>query len=148
MERIFNTVLELENFAKELVEFALKNRDESKAFFVRLRGELGAGKTTLSKAVGKYLGVEENIQSPTFVLQKFYKTKHDIFSELVHIDAYRIDDIKEAKILNIEEIAKKSNTLVLIEWPEKIESSIPKVGVEVLLEHVGESQRKLTLKLL
>lgn len=147
MEKTFNTTKETEDFAKDFIDFALQNKNPEEAFFVRIQGDLGAGKTTFCKAVGKCLGVKENMQSPTFVLEKFYKTNHETFKTLIHIDAYRIEEIEEARILALTEIEKDKSTLVLIEWPEKIEGIVPKIGANMNIEHVDNTTRKITLNM-
>lgn len=146
MKRVFNSEAKFESFAAEFVDFALKNREKNQAFFVRLQGDLGAGKTFFSQATGKFLGVKDSMQSPTFVLQKFYKTSHDIFKTLVHIDAYRLEKPEEAKILNLEKIQKDEHTLVLIEWSERIEQFIPKTGAVMIIEHTSPTSRTIELK--
>ncbi|HYC34432.1 MAG TPA: tRNA (adenosine(37)-N6)-threonylcarbamoyltransferase complex ATPase subunit type 1 TsaE [Candidatus Paceibacterota bacterium] len=147
MEKTLNRSSEMEEFAKDVLDFALEKKEKNEAFFIRLQGDLGAGKTTFCKAVGKHLGVTENMQSPTFVLQKIYKTKHNTFKTLIHIDAYRIEKIEEAHILALSEIEKDENALVLIEWPEKIEELIPKIGAVIDFEHIDNTTRKVTLKM-
>ncbi len=145
MTKILNSVSQLNELAKELIDSALKRKEKTEGFFIYLKGDLGAGKTTLTKAIGLELGVIENMSSPTFVLQKNYKTKHNIFSTLVHIDAYRIEQHEEANILKIPSLIKSADTLVVIEWPERLDGLLPKRGIEVHIEHEGELQRKVTI---
>jgi tRNA threonylcarbamoyladenosine biosynthesis protein TsaE len=147
MEKTLNSRAESEKFAGELLDFIRKHHDPKKAFFVRFIGDLGVGKTFLIQAIGKLLGVKENMQSPTFVLQKFYKTTDPEFKRLIHIDAYRIEKIEEADILNLDGIEADEFALVFIEWSEKIEEKIPKNGCTVAIEHLGDTNRKLTLSL-
>jgi tRNA threonylcarbamoyladenosine biosynthesis protein TsaE len=96
-----------------------RNNILNTAEVVGLSGNLGSGKTTFTKYIGEILGVAETIQSPTFVLQKIYNTKHPVFKKIVHMDFYRIDNSEELKILKLEDLVSDPNNLVLIEWPEK-----------------------------
>ncbi len=105
------------------------------ATIVGLSGDLGAGKTTLVQAIGKSLGVVETITSPTFVIAKYYDTSDTRFTKLIHIDAYRIEDPKELEVLGWEHMQKEPNTLIVIEWPEKVEEILPKETRRFLISH-------------
>lgn len=146
MERVLKSTEELDGFAKEFVDFAKRNHKEDEALFVRLSGDLGAGKTTFVKTVARIFGVSEQVTSPTFVLQKFYKTTDSIFHTLVHIDAYRIESEKEAQIFKLDIIKENLNTIIFVEWPERIETSLPKSGIEICIEHIDPFTRKFILK--
>jgi tRNA threonylcarbamoyladenosine biosynthesis protein TsaE len=106
------------------------------------RGQMGAGKTTLSKELLKQLGVAENVQSPTFSLVNEYQTKSGKI--VYHFDLYRLKNIQEAVAIGIEEYLD-SGHICLIEWPEQAEElwDFPHVNVEI--EAINETQRKLTL---
>lgn len=94
-----------------------------------LIGDLGSGKTTFTKALGKALGVKNTITSPTFVLMQEYQTNKlsKIKSPLwlYHLDLYRSKDFKEIKTLGIEEIWNRPETITVIEWADKITSHLP-----------------------
>src|SRR4051812_21038937 len=90
------------------------------ATVIALQGDLGSGKTTFAQFFGKHLGVKETIASPTFLIQKNYKTWNPFFKELIHIDAYRIEAPKELSILHFEETLSDPAKIILIEWPEKV----------------------------
>ncbi len=128
---IAKSIADTRKFAKDLIEILSKNKTD-KAVILDLVGDLGAGKTTLVQMMGRELGVKETIQSPTFVLMKSYKTKHSIFKNLIHIDAYRIEHIEEVKILNLEKIFSDKDNLVCIEWAEKIREVVPENSVKVV----------------
>lgn len=115
-----------------------------KACVVGLSGDLGVGKTTFSKCVANSLGVSDVVSSPTFAIQKQYKTQHSVFREFIHIDAYRIEDIKEVETLRFKEIFLKPNTLVFIEWPEKITEVLPKEAIVLSFESFDEYTRKIS----
>lgn len=78
---------------------------------VLLEGELGAGKTTLTRGIGEGLGAKGTVQSPTFVLARTHKTEKG--PRLVHVDAYRLASALELDDLDID----FENSIVVIEWP-------------------------------
>ena len=95
------------------------------ATILGLQGELGAGKTTLVQAMAKQLGVKDTVVSPTFVIAKYYQTIDTRFGTLVHIDAYRIESPDELGPLNFDVLLSTPNTLIIIEWPERIRGALP-----------------------
>lgn len=106
-------------------------------------GNLGAGKTTFIKAICKQLDVKENISSPTFSIINQYTTgKGSVF----HIDLYRIKDVEEAIDAGVEECIY-SGEMCFIEWPEKVFTILPDNTVNVFLEPINNSKRKLVYKL-
>lgn len=134
----------LKQIAKEIIdEISLIKKD--KASLVVLSGELGAGKTALSKEIAKYLGIKEKIISPTFVIMKIYKTKNKNFKKLIHIDAYRLNKDSELAILGWEEIMKDKNNIVLVEWPENVPecTTSPLCSIEII--HINEDTRNLKI---
>ncbi len=84
-----------------------------------LDGPLGAGKTSLVKGIGKGLGINEPITSPTFALAHHYLTGT---RALLHLDLYRLEDETAANALFIEEeeISNELNGLIVIEWPSRL----------------------------
>jgi tRNA threonylcarbamoyladenosine biosynthesis protein TsaE len=108
------------------------------ATVVGLTGELGAGKTTLAQAVAKSLAVADNVQSPTFVVMKTYGTNTGSFTKFVHMDAYRIDSLDELAPLRFPDILQEPNTLVLIEWPERIKEALPTDTLHISIDHDGD----------
>lgn len=131
------TLADLPVVAKEMIE-SLQGAPRVWLF----RGQMGAGKTTLSKEILLQLGVGQNVQSPTFSLVNEYQTKT---GEIIyHFDLYRLKNIQEALAIGIEEYLDSGN-YCLIEWPEQAEElwDFPHVNVEI--EATNEVQRKLTL---
>ncbi|MES2223739.1 MAG: tRNA (adenosine(37)-N6)-threonylcarbamoyltransferase complex ATPase subunit type 1 TsaE [Patescibacteria group bacterium] len=131
-------------FAKELIVKISKNTSD-RAVVLDLKGDLGAGKTTLVQMIGRELGVTETMQSPTFVIMKSYKTTNPRFKTLVHIDAYRIEQIDEVKILRLEEVFAESTNLVCIEWADKVREIMPNwtVKIECTLLENDEHQYRI-----
>ncbi|MEI6508122.1 MAG: tRNA (adenosine(37)-N6)-threonylcarbamoyltransferase complex ATPase subunit type 1 TsaE [Bacteroidota bacterium] len=102
-------------------------------------GEMGAGKTTLIKAICKTLGVEDEVSSPTFSLVNEYKTNDG--KTIYHFDFYRIKNIEEVYDIGYEDYFY-SNNICLIEWPEKIEELF--VGEDVFrikIDKMNEEKR-------
>jgi tRNA threonylcarbamoyladenosine biosynthesis protein TsaE len=136
------TLEDINLLAKTLVEkLALKRKNTATIVF--FDGDLGAGKTTFVQSVAKILGVSEKVISPTFILKKIYDTSHPTFKKLVHIDAYRFNEPQEARVLRLEEDIKDAETLIMIEWPEKM--SYVSHDAEVSLEVLDETTRAITI---
>src|SRR5215469_18156485 len=104
---------------------------------VALKGELGAGKTTLARAILRALGVEGEVPSPSFTLVQEYETTR---LKVLHCDLYRIAGAAELAELGIEDALRES--AVLIEWPERAKSHIPENALWVEMEISGETARR------
>ncbi len=86
---------------------------------VLLSGELGAGKTTLAKAIAAALGVRETITSPTFTLMNVYTTNHPHISTLMHMDTYRMERVEELAEIGVNTYMGEPSTVCIVEWPER-----------------------------
>lgn len=140
---------ELENIAENLVNNLPKERDG--AGVIALYGDLGSGKTTFTKEIANYFEIKETITSPTFVILKRFEINPEFskgtgFKNLIHIDTYRLDLAEELHRLGFEEILNDKNNLVVIEWPEIIEGSLPKETIRVYFSFIDESTRELEIK--
>jgi tRNA threonylcarbamoyladenosine biosynthesis protein TsaE len=113
---------------------------EHGATIVALEGNLGAGKTTVTKSIAALLGVQETVVSPTFVIAKFYPTVHDTFETLVHVDAYRIESLDELGPLGWEKLLQQPKTLIIVEWPEKIAGALPDNTHHFIITHSGDQR--------
>lgn len=140
MEFISKSEKETGQFAEKLAKQA--SRGEIFALF----GDLGSGKTTFSKYFGKSLGVKEEITSPTFVILKRYKTKKNRIKSLIHIDCYRLQDEKDLESTGFTEYLSDPNAVFLVEWPEKIWSSVKKRAKKIKFTFVSENERKIELE--
>lgn len=109
---------------------------------VALRGEMGAGKTTLVGAILARLGSDDTVTSPTFALVNQYRTKERRC--VYHFDFYRIDRIEEAYDFGYEEYFY-SGELCLVEWPEKIEELLPADTATVRIRVDGPTQRTIEI---
>ena len=106
-------------------------------------GEMGAGKTTLIKAICRQKGVLDEVSSPTFSIVNEYLTEAD--ETLYHFDFYRLEKQEEALDIGLEEYLYSGN-LCMLEWPEKIEGLLPQQFLRIdLAEHADRSRSiKLT----
>ncbi len=100
-----------------------------------LIGDMGSGKTTFTKELGKNLGIKNTITSPTFVLMQEYKTgiknKKNAPLWLYHLDLYRSKNFEEIKALGVEEIWDRPETITVIEWADKITENLPKNSIKI-----------------
>ncbi|HYR09420.1 MAG TPA: tRNA (adenosine(37)-N6)-threonylcarbamoyltransferase complex ATPase subunit type 1 TsaE [Longimicrobium sp.] len=102
---------------------------------IALRGDLGAGKSTLARAVAHGAGVAGDVPSPTFNLVFRYDTPRGI--QLQHLDLYRLEDPDEVWELGWQELGAPDE-LVLIEWPERAEALLPEPRWEVEIADEGD----------
>jgi len=110
---------------------------------VLLRGDLGAGKTTLVKgiAAGFEAAEEEDVTSPTFTLVHEYRGPR---ANLYHIDLYRVDTQRELETLGLDDL-RAEGSILLIEWGEKFARFIRERDVEISLERDGENGRRICI---
>lgn len=110
---------------------------------VVLRGELGSGKTTLVKGIAEafHAASEEDVTSPTFTLVHEYRSPR---VNVYHIDLYRVDTQRELETLGLDDLIAE-NSVLLIEWGEKFPRFERERDVEIVLERVGESERRIRI---
>jgi tRNA threonylcarbamoyladenosine biosynthesis protein TsaE len=107
-------------------------------------GEMGAGKTTLIKALCKELGVTDEVSSPTYSLVNEYRTSNG--KVVYHFDFYRINSIEEAYDMGYEDYFYSGNTC-LIEWPQRIEKLLEGEDVlKIIIEKTGELERSIRVE--
>ncbi len=144
MKYISKSLAETEQIAKDYIEKNFKPTGAG-ALVVALQGDLGSGKTAFTKLVLKLLGMEENVTSPTFVIEKIYKIKHPEFEELVHIDAYRLTGVHELKTIGWDELIKDPKKIILVEWPEMIPDAFDGVEKRILFDFISENERGIEI---
>ena len=112
---------------------------------VVLRGEVGAGKTTLVKGIAAALGAagEEDVTSPTFTLVHEYAGPK---VRLYHLDLYRLETERELESLGIDEMAAQPDALVLVEWGERFESIASRADAEIAMEHGEDDERAMLVR--
>lgn len=116
---------ELEDIAKKVIELSSDSK------IILLEGELGSGKTALTKFICKLLHVKDEVSSPTFSLVNEYQTENG--ETIYHFDLYRLNSIEEAIDIGCEEYFNSGN-LCLIEWPKLAMGLIPEERVQIAIE--------------
>jgi tRNA threonylcarbamoyladenosine biosynthesis protein TsaE len=132
---IYN-ITDLEEIAKKIIRQA-----GDKTIWI-FEGKMGAGKTTLIKAICKESGVSGIVQSPTFSIVNEYHTTGG--ETIYHFDFYRLKQASEALDFGIEEYFDSGN-ICLLEWAEKIESLLPENCYTIRIEVIDENSRNLSL---
>jgi tRNA threonylcarbamoyladenosine biosynthesis protein TsaE len=144
---------------QKLGEDLARELNESK--IICLSGDLGSGKTTFAQGLLKGLGTEGPYTSPTFLVIKYYKkeilnSKFEILNksktqkpklktfDIYHIDAYRVNS-KDVLDLGWEEIILKPESIVIIEWADRICDIIPSSAIWIKFKWKGENEREITL---
>ena len=109
---------------------------------IALNGELGAGKTQLTRAIAEGLNVVNPalVNSPTFVLIQEYPARLPIY----HFDAYRLKNPAEFESLGTDEYFQ-SGGVCIVEWAEKVTSSLPDDRLEITIDIIGPTARRLTI---
>lgn len=108
---------------------------------ILLQGELGAGKTTMSKGIAKGLGITDEIVSPTFTLMNVYED-----GKLVHIDTYRLEDENGLIEIGVEDYLGQPETITIVEWPEKIADLLAdKKTIEISIVKQDDNSREISI---
>lgn len=124
---------EIDSIAKEVIA-ALGNYK-----LVRLIGEMGAGKTTLIKSICKQLGVEEEVNSPTFAIVNEYKGS---VADVFHFDFYRVNTLQEAIDLGLDEYLY-SDHYVFMEWPQLVDEYLPDEVATINIKEINDGLREV-----
>jgi tRNA threonylcarbamoyladenosine biosynthesis protein TsaE len=113
---------------------------------VLLSGELGSGKTTLTKGIVSGLGAatEQEVTSPTFTLVHVYGDSQRSLGKVYHVDLYRIENFHDFETLGIEDVFEKPGVLI-VEWAERFPLRSPWPQIRVRLEHLEGDRRRLTV---
>lgn len=120
-----------------------------KSEVIALEGDIGSGKTTLLKGLAKGLGIKDVVNSPTFNILKRYDIKPSTeqgtgkLKYFYHIDAYRLNSEKELQSLGWEEIRKDENSIIAIEWAEKIKNILPSNNIKIKFKNIDERTRQI-----
>ena len=131
------------NFTLDTIEDVAKDLlDQLDSKTVLFYGEMGAGKTTLIRALVKALGGTSEASSPTFSLINEYQVKDDL---VYHFDFYRLDSAEEALDIGIDDYFS-SGHYIFIEWPDKIDVLLPEMSVKIYIKIVDNRSRALDLE--
>ena len=135
MEKVFTTLscAQTQKFAEK---FAGQIKKQKKSFVIGLQGDLGSGKTTFVQGFAKGLGVKQKVLSPTFVIMKRYGVLH-------HIDCYRLENSKELLDLGWDKIMSGPQSIVLLEWPERVKDILPPEIIMVRFKTIGQNKREI-----
>lgn len=113
---------------------------------IALYGDLGAGKTVFAQGLAKGLGIKRRILSPTFVFMRSYPVKKKGREvTFYHIDLYRGENPQDFEALGLGDIFDE-NSIVVLEWPEKIQKILPKSRIDVTLNVISPTKRKISIK--
>ena len=134
-----------EGFLKSISELP----PSENATVVGLSGDLGSGKTAFTKCIAAALGIGETVTSPTFILEKVSIIPRgsfvgERFTKLIHIDAYRLESSEEMKALDWRSLLLDEHNLILLEWPEKVETALPKDMIKLSFEYETEGVRNIS----
>jgi tRNA threonylcarbamoyladenosine biosynthesis protein TsaE len=130
------SVSDLHPAASEIINFSANSR------IFLFYGEMGAGKTTLIKALCEYLGTTDPVTSPTFsIVNEYIGTKNKIY----HFDFYRLKNQTEALDMGYEEYFY-SGAYCFIEWPEKIPDLLPENYIAININVTGENSRQIIIE--
>lgn len=108
---------------------------------VAYRGDLGAGKTTMTRGIAVGMGLEDDVTSPTFALVNEYRGSR---LSLCHFDMYRIASPEDLETTGFFDYMD-GDTVLAVEWSENIEEALPPGTVFITLERTGDSTRKITI---
>jgi len=137
---LFVSIDELGKFAEEFWAFS-KGR---KVF--AFHGEMGAGKTTIISALCHYKGVEDVPGSPTFsIINEYSYCEDGRPKKIFHIDLYRLKDEQEVVQAGVEDCIY-SESICMVEWPEKAPGLFDEQAVHVFIQPVSDSERKVELR--
>ncbi len=146
-EIITNSPEETQSLASSVaLALSAKKGVRGTATIVALQGNLGAGKTVFVKGIAKSLGIEDDVTSPTFVIEKLYELPENAsWNKLIHIDAYRLEGEDELNTIDWNNIATDPNNLIMIEWPEQVGLGVPERAVWIEFGVVDEKTRKIKM---
>lgn len=116
---------------------------------ILLQGEMGAGKTTMTKGIAKGLGITDEIVSPTFTLMNVYnvvKSQKSNVKSLIHIDTYRLESEDNLIEIGVEDYLGQADTITIIEWPEKITTLLKnKKTIEISIVKQDNNSREISI---
>ena len=127
-----NNVDEIIKLGEKIGELAFPN------MLITMNGDLGAGKTTMTKGIAKGLGIEKVVNSPTFTIMKIYEGRLNLY----HLDVYRITDPESD--FELEEYFEADGVCV-IEWASQIEELLPSSYMNINITDLGDNKRELEI---
>lgn len=135
---VTNSEIETHAIAKEFIESLDKKKN-----VVCLFGDLGSGKTAFVKGMAKALGIDHyTVKSPTYAFVREYAHQKGI---LCHIDLYRLEKPDDILFSQIDEMIRKKDALVVIEWADRMKDSLPENRTDICFEYIDKNTRKITI---
>ncbi len=105
---------------------------------IELVGDIGAGKTTLTKGIASGLGVADDVQSPSFTISRTYEADHDL--RIVHYDFYRLSD-PGILAAELQDTIGNSDVIVIVEWADVVKDVLPPEHITISIESPSEQSR-------
>ena len=128
---------EMKKFGEKLGQ-ALKGGE-----VIELVGDIGAGKTTLTKGIAVGLNIDDDVQSPTFTISRVYDARDDL--QMVHYDFYRLSEPGILK-MEIDESVSSPDVVTVIEWGGIVEGVLPTDRLTLDIGVVSDTERRVTVK--
>jgi tRNA threonylcarbamoyladenosine biosynthesis protein TsaE len=128
------------------IGFSLGKNCEGGEIFL-LSGDLGAGKTILSKGIALGLGLKKNITSPTFIIMNIYEIKKPLnkIKRFVHVDAYRIIGKEDLYNIGLLDLLKDDGSVVVLEWGDKIKKFLPTKSTNIKIKNLKQGFRSISI---
>lgn len=149
MKIISKSIADTEKIAEDFIK-KLSSEQNDTALVVGLYGDLGSGKTTFTQQIAKIFNIKEDITSPTYVIMKSYKINQNStfnipHSNLIHIDAYRLNSPKELLVLDWEKVVSDPRNIIFIEWPEIVKEILPENHIKINFKFISENEREIEI---
>ena len=148
-KHIIKSFQETQKLGQNLARQILSGKSQKFGVVLLLQGELGAGKTTFLQGFARELGIQEVVNSPTFIIIKKFKIPNSSFKlqdsrflYFYHFDCYRLEGPEEILDLGFKEIILNSQNIVAIEWPERICKIIPENTILIKFKHLNPPSTK------
>lgn len=137
MKKIINI-----NNVDEIIALGTKiGKSAFKNMVITMNGDLGAGKTTMTKGIAKGLGIEKIVNSPTFTIMKIYEGRLTLY----HLDVYRVNNVESD--FELEEYFELDG-LCVIEWANQIKEILPSSYMNIDIIDLGDNKRRLEISII
>lgn len=140
MEVTTSSTAETQKLAQQLAK-KIKTGD-----ILALFGDLGSGKTTFTSYLVNALGFKDRVQSPTFIIMRIYTQSGGSIKKIYHLDLYRLRELEEVLEAGWQEMIEDKEAVLIIEWPEIIDSILPERAIKISFKYLDENVRKINLQ--
>jgi len=142
----YDTITEMKKTitsSDEMMEFGAKLGAQLRGGeCIILTGDVGAGKTVLTKGLARGLAVDDDVQSPTFTISRVYKGRDEL--ELAHYDFYRLSEPGIMKD-ELREVLSDSQVITVVEWADIVENVVPDKAIRIMISPLSETSRSLEI---